>query len=132
MKMRHLLWLASAVASVQAGCQVTPDANGHVDMGAATSIGSDAFRDCTALVSVSMPNVTSIGYYAFFGCTSLALTSLPPGVTTIGTSAFEGCTSLRSVTIPSSVTEIGLKAFCGCRLPELTRDAIRAINSEAV
>ena len=60
-------------------------------MGAATSIGYQAFYRCTALVSISMPNVREIGGEAFSGCTSLALTSLPSGITTIGTYAFYGC-----------------------------------------
>ena len=34
-----------------------------------TSIGNDAFANCSGLTSVTIPNsVTSIGYYAFYGC----------------------------------------------------------------
>ena len=34
-----------------------------------TSIGYDAFRYCSGLTSVTIPNsVTSIGYCAFYGC----------------------------------------------------------------
>ena len=59
-----------------------------------TSIGNQAFRDCSGLTSVSIPNsVTSIGLWAFYGCSGLT-----------------------SVTIPGSVTSIGYEAFCGCDL----------------
>ena len=41
--------------------------------GSVTSIGYSAFRDCTSLASITIPeSVTSIGPYAFSGCTSLA------------------------------------------------------------
>jgi hypothetical protein len=73
-----------------------------------TSIGNDAFGLCTSLTSVTIPNsVTSIGYGAFSYCTSLANVSIPNSVTSLGAWAFYNCTSLTSVTIPNSVTSIG-------------------------
>ena len=58
--------------------------------------------------------VVSIGSNAFRGCTALARVTISESVTTIGGSAFSGCTSLTSVTIPGSVTAIGGFAFSGC------------------
>ena len=80
-----------------------------------TSIGANAFRDCTGLTSVTIPDrVTSIGYYAFHGCTGLTSVTIPDSVTSIGDYAFHGCTGLTSVTIPNSVTDIWDGAFSGC------------------
>ena len=80
-----------------------------------TSIGYEAFRDCTALTSVTIPNsVTSIGYCAFYGCTGLTSVTIPNSVTSIVNAAFSGCSGLTSVTIPNSVTSIGGSAFSGC------------------
>ncbi len=80
-----------------------------------TSIGEDAFYDCTALTSVTIPNsVTSIGFSAFYGCTALTGVTLPTSLTNIGQWAFEDCTSLTSVTIPNSVASIGEGAFANC------------------
>ena len=50
--------------------------------------------------------VTSIGQNAFRDCSSLTRVTIPNGVTSIGAYAFEDCTSLTSVTIPGSVTSI--------------------------
>ena len=80
-----------------------------------TSIGEDAFQDCTSLTSVAIPSsVTRIKSYAFSGCTSLTSVAIPSSVTRIESYAFSGCTSLTSVAIPSSVTRIESCAFHGC------------------
>lgn len=52
-----------------------------------------------------------IGDYAFRGCTSLTSVTIPEGVTEIGSSAFYDCACLTSVVIPQSVTEIAENAF---------------------
>ena len=80
-----------------------------------TSIGQEAFSDCTGLTSVTIPNsVTLIGVSAFNGCSSLTSITIPNSVTSIGTSAFSYCSSLTSVTIPDSVTSIGSHVFQNC------------------
>ena len=58
--------------------------------------------------------VTSIGDGAFRGCTSLTSIVIPDGVTSIGEAAFTHCRGLTSITIPDSVTSIRHRAFYGC------------------
>ena len=90
----------------------------------ATSIGSNAFQNCTSLTEVSFPNVTSIGRNAFQQCASLTEVSFP-NVTSIGSNAFYSCTSLTEVSFPK-VTSIGSNAFQNCttlteaNFPEVT------------
>ena len=80
-----------------------------------TSIGDDAFAECSSLTSVTIPNsVTSIGDYAFEDCFGLTSVTIPNSVTSIGNCAFEYCSGLTSVTIPNSVTSIGWLVFDHC------------------
>ena len=116
-----------------------------------TSIGEEAFRDCSNLASVTIPEgVTSIGWGAFGCCNSLTSVTIPESVTSIGDYAFQLCSNLRSVeikgaasigdsafdhcerlanvTFSGNVTSIGDRAFSGCErltnvvLPESVTD----------
>ena len=80
-----------------------------------TKIGTGAFRDCTGLTAVTLPNaMTSIGRNAFRDCTGLTTVTISNSVTSIGSYAFYGCTGLTEVTIPNAMTDIGGWAFTYC------------------
>ena len=80
-----------------------------------TSIGASSFRECTSLTSVTVPDgLSSIGFAAFRDCSSLTSITIPDPVTRIQDSTFRSCSSLTSITIPHGVTEIGFAAFRDC------------------
>lgn len=85
--------------------------------GGGYSIGADAFKNNTAITSVTIPaNVKTIGESAFYGCSGLTTVTFAKGsaLTSIGNYAFKDCTSLSAITVPASVTSIGTSAFDGC------------------
>ncbi len=108
-----------------------------------TRIGNGAFKQCSSLNSVSLPEglqsigefafsscgitglltipstVTNIGMYAFSYCT-LSSVSLPEGLQSIGESAFNASKITGELTIPSTVTNIGEYAFNYCALTSVT------------
>ena len=97
------------------GSAKTVDIPEKINGKSVTSIGDCAFRYCTSLKSITIPNrVMEIGSSAFSGCSSLTSITIPNSVTEIGVYAFKGCTSLTSITIPNSVTNIGDSTFWGC------------------
>jgi len=91
-----------------------------------TIIKKEAFEDCDALVSITIPNsVTKIERQAFNDCANLASVTIGSGVTNIEKQAFQRCTNLnvtwyynseltasefrnylKTVIIPESVTGI--------------------------
>jgi len=72
---------------------------------AVTAIGSSAFRNCTGLTSITIPNsVTSIGKEAFQGCTGLTSITIPNSVTAIGTAAFSNCSNLTKILVEEGNT----------------------------
>ncbi len=92
------------------------EGNGTVTYdGTVTEIGRMAFDECSALLSITIPEgVTTIEEYAFQWCESLQSVTLPTSLTTIGMDAFLNCFDLQSITIPAGVTTMGTYAFAYC------------------
>jgi hypothetical protein len=99
-----------------------------------TSLGRVAFRNCSSLTSVTIPNsVTTIGETVFANCSGLTSISIPDSVTSIGGSAFQRCSGLTTCTIGSGVTSIGTGAFYGCSgiISVVIPDSVIIISNEA-
>ncbi|MBQ7265590.1 MAG: leucine-rich repeat domain-containing protein [Firmicutes bacterium] len=90
-------------------------------------LAKGAFKDCTSLVSVKIPNTVKNIYGSFHGCTSLTNVKLPSSLEYIGDGAFGNCKAITGISIPFSVRKIVGNAFSGCE----NLKAIR-VNSDNV
>lgn len=80
-----------------------------------TSIGLNAFKDCSELFSIKLSNnILSIGNDAFSGCSNLNQIEIPGSTISIGERSFRDCSNLPSLIIPDNVTSIGHSAFSDC------------------
>lgn len=81
-------------------------------------IGDWAFADCSSIHSMTIPaNVVSIGEGAFLGCDALTAVKFAqekPLLETIGSTAFGKCSALVDVKLPEGVVSIGDGAFFDC------------------
>lgn len=85
-----------------------------IDTEGYTSIGANAFQNCSSLTTIpSFESVTSIGNYAFAGCSSISNSPEFPACTTIGQYAFQTCTNLNAPKFPN-VTTVNTYGFAGC------------------
>ena len=77
-------------------------------------IGKEAFKDCSKLYTIVIPdNVKTIEQNAFSGCSDLQFVTWGNNITDIQDRAFYGCTSLRFIILGDYVETIGAYAFYG-------------------
>lgn len=81
------------------------------------SIGARAFENCRLLESIQIPeNVTEIGADSFAQCYSLKTAEFSGPIQTLEDRMFKDCSSLETVTLPDTITKIGTEAFSGCMM----------------
>src|SRR5574344_609399 len=90
-----------------------------VKYNALTSIGNQAFYNCTGLTTFDISgatNITSIETYSFYGCSGLTSVTIPVSVTSIGYEAFYNCTGLTSIDLSAAtgLQTIGEQSFYNC------------------
>lgn len=79
-----------------------------------TSLGITIFQRCLGLTEIQFPQtLTSIPYACLNACSELRSITLPPNITSIPQECFNACVSLQSISLPVGVTNVGLRAFKG-------------------
>lgn len=81
-----------------------------------TEIGDNAFKECTNLTSVVVPEtIEKIGKSAFRNCNNLSSIQLPESLKDLPNYIFQNCEKLVQVNIPEQLTRIGYNAFENCK-----------------
>lgn len=76
------------------------------------SIAAQAFRNCTALTGITVPeSVTSIGEAAFAGCTNLAGVYIKGQISTLNSNVFMNCYGLEWLVLPASLRTMSAYVF---------------------
>ncbi len=78
-----------------------------------TSINDYAFRYCSSLTSIEIPN-TIIPKYAFGNCSNLNSVIFSSNLQRIQEGAFEDCISLTSIDLPSTIQRFDQWVFARC------------------
>lgn len=118
------IYLSGAVSTPDGifyNCEKLSDLK-NTDFSTVQIIGADAFTNCKALKSLSLPKVVIVDSNAFSGCSSL--TKICSGAITIqdyGDYSFYGCTNLTQ-DVNSKVSTIGESAFEESGIKSLTID----------
>lgn len=109
------------------------DLTGVTGWGTEATLPDRAFKDCTDLREVTLPDgVQVIGEYAFIRCAALTTVNLSQ-ITRIDNDAFNECTSLAELAT-DNVTAIDENAFYGCtslqtlKIPQCTRFGIYIVT----
>ena len=96
-----------------------------------SSIGTNAFTECTALTVIDIGYLMNMPDGAFKGCVSLDNVEIERGLTYIPKGAFSTCTNLRAISFPAA-TYIYSNAFENCvSLEEVNLPVAETVYSNA-
>ncbi|MBR1426737.1 MAG: leucine-rich repeat domain-containing protein [Paludibacteraceae bacterium] len=84
-------------------------------LGVPQELGAQAFRSCSMLRSITIPDgVKELGQALFADCDTLSSVTLPDDMAEIPAYFFMNCKELTGFTFPSQVTRINYEAFKNC------------------
>lgn len=96
-------------------------------------LGKAAFRDCTHLQSVKLPEcLEAIGEEAFRGCQALEAIDIPTNVATIGEAAFASCRSLSRMTVAEGNTSYDSREGCNAIIHTESKTLVAGCKSTLI
>ena len=123
-------------------CGYTSSLSGALDLTRCRGISASAFRDCTRISSVYIPNVP-IGGWTFRGCTGLISVSFDDNIRELPYMMFCDCVKLTNVTLPKCLESVpewtfgrdsigDIREITGCLIPSIEiPDAVTKIGGSA-
>jgi hypothetical protein len=93
------------------------------------SVGCNAFKGCSSLKTLNLPNLTSISSCGFAECTSITKLDLP-NLVLVEQFAFRGCTSLQFIYLPKMIYK-GFNAFESCPISSFDKCNQKRIESSS-
>ena len=116
----------SAIPNMTTGAITIPSFLGGYSV---TAIGDGAFKDCTLLTSVTIPeSVISLGDNAFHNCSGLTSLTIPASVRTVGHKVFEGCVGITKVKLPLGGEVLSPGFYEACFTDKQVIDTERSIK----
>ena len=83
-------------------------------------IGENAFRECTNLTTVEMPDsITEVGSSCFMDNSKLENVKLSNNIKIINSQVFFGCTKLNNIELPENLEQISSECFSGTGITEM-------------
>ena len=98
-----------------------------------TTIGSNAFKNCSNIEEIDTGSVTSIGYGAFQNCTNLHTITISGKLEKGGSDSIcKGCDKLKTVVFKNGIKVIPTYLFSGSAIEEITLpDSVKKIEHSA-
>lgn len=101
--------------------------------GPVTSIGRDAFYECTKLTGITIPDsVTTIGRQAFYLCRNLTGITIPDNVISIGDEAFGYCNSLEEIKVNNNNSVYDSRNNCNAIIETSTNKLIKGCKNTII
>lgn len=128
---KNIRWIkSSAFKNCKNVTTVTFDPSGNLDV---ESIGDYAFKDCSSLKAITIPeHVSEMGRYVFYNCTSLESIKISANVSKIGSRMFAGCPNLMSIVVEEGNKKYDSRENCNAIVETATNTLVCGTENSTI